>query len=29
MLKVTKEEVVTVAKKTKLNTIYILKGENE
>ena len=29
MLKVTKEEVITVAKKTKLNTIYILKGENE
>ena len=29
MLKVTKEEVVAVAKKTKLNTIYILKGENE
>lgn len=29
MLKVTKEEVVVVAKKTKLNTIYILKGENE
>ena len=29
MQKVTKEEVVVVAKKTKLNTIYILKEENE
>ena len=28
MLKVTKDEIIAVAKKVKINTIYVLEGED-